>query len=77
MAATKKARLRAGRRDLPYYKDAAAKRICLTSCSRRSSTSSPTTRTSKPKWVRVDHWGDAAEAQRVTLEAIERYNNEK
>ena len=29
------------------------------------------------KWVRVGHWGDAAEAQRVTLEAIERYNNEK
>lgn len=25
------------------------------------------------KWVRVGTWGDAAEAQRITLEAIERY----
>jgi inorganic pyrophosphatase len=25
------------------------------------------------KWVRVGKWGDAAEARKVTIEAIERY----
>jgi inorganic pyrophosphatase len=29
------------------------------------------------KWVRVGTWGDAAEAKRVTLEAIERYKADK
>ncbi|RYF15713.1 MAG: inorganic pyrophosphatase, partial [Oxalobacteraceae bacterium] len=31
----------------------------------------------KTKWVRVGKWGDAEEAKRVTIEAIERYNAEK
>jgi len=30
----------------------------------------------KDKWVRVGTWGGAAEARRIVLEAIERYNNE-
>lgn len=30
----------------------------------------------KEKWVRIGQWGDAAEARRVTLEAIERYQAE-
>jgi inorganic pyrophosphatase len=29
----------------------------------------------KKKWVRVGVWGGAAEAHRITLEAIERYEN--
>jgi inorganic pyrophosphatase len=29
------------------------------------------------KWVRVGTWGDAAEARRVTIEAIERYGADK
>jgi inorganic pyrophosphatase len=28
----------------------------------------------KKKWVRVGVWGGAEEARRITLEAIERYN---
>ena len=31
----------------------------------------------KTKWVRVGKWGDAEEAKRVTIEAIERYEAEK
>jgi inorganic pyrophosphatase len=31
----------------------------------------------KKKWVRVGTWGDASEARRITLEAIERYNSDK
>ena len=31
----------------------------------------------KKKWVRVGKWGDADEAKRVAIEAIERYNAEK
>jgi len=31
----------------------------------------------KDKWVRVGTWGGAAEARRITLEAIERYEAEK
>ena len=31
----------------------------------------------KKKWVRVGKWGDADEARQVTLEAIERYNQNK
>ncbi|MBA3055747.1 MAG: inorganic diphosphatase [Sphingomonadales bacterium] len=31
----------------------------------------------KEKWVRVGTWGDASEAKRVTLEAIERYHQDK
>ena len=29
------------------------------------------------KWVRVGHWGDAADARRIVLEAIERYQAAK
>lgn len=29
------------------------------------------------KWVKIDHWGDAAEAQRLILEAIERAKQAK
>ena len=28
----------------------------------------------KSKWVEVDHWGDAEDAQKMIVEAIERYN---
>ena len=28
------------------------------------------------KWVKVDAWGDAAEAQRILDEAIERFKND-
>ncbi len=31
----------------------------------------------KEKWVRVGTWGNAAEAARITLEAIERYQANK
>ncbi|PZO76345.1 MAG: inorganic diphosphatase [Sphingomonas taxi] len=31
----------------------------------------------KTKWVRVGKWGDAEEAKRITVEAIERYEAEK
>ncbi len=31
----------------------------------------------KKKWVRVGTWGDADEARRITLEAIERYETDK
>ena len=41
---------------------------------RRSSTSSSTTRTSSPnKWVKVDEWADAAEAERLVAEAFDRF----
>ena len=29
------------------------------------------------KWVRVGHWGNAADARRIVLEAIDRYHAEK
>ena len=29
------------------------------------------------KWVRVGKWGDADEARRITLEAIDRYNSDR
>ena len=29
------------------------------------------------KWVRVGNWGDAADAKRIVLEAIERYDADK
>ena len=31
----------------------------------------------KDKWVRVGIWGDAAEARRLLLEAIDRYEADK
>ncbi|HEX5537404.1 MAG TPA: inorganic diphosphatase, partial [Sphingobium sp.] len=31
----------------------------------------------KEKWVRVGTWGNAAEARRITLEAIDRYRDSK
>ena len=31
----------------------------------------------KKKWVRIGKWGDAAEAKRITLEAIDRYEQAK
>ena len=31
----------------------------------------------KKKWVRVGTWGDAEEARRITLEAIDRYESDK
>ncbi len=31
----------------------------------------------KKKWVRIGKWGDAEEARRITLEAIERYEQAK
>ena len=31
----------------------------------------------KKKWVRVGHWGGAEDARRITLEAIERYKQDK
>ena len=31
----------------------------------------------KDKWVRVGKWGNADEARRITLEAIERYEADK
>ena len=31
----------------------------------------------KKKWVRIGKWGDAEEARRITLEAIERYKADK
>ena len=31
----------------------------------------------KTKWVRVGKWGDAEEAKRITIEAIERYEEAK
>ena len=29
----------------------------------------------KEKWVRIGNWGDAAEAKRIILESVERYNS--
>ena len=29
------------------------------------------------KWVRIGHWGDAADARRILIEAIERAKREK
>ena len=31
----------------------------------------------KEKWVRIGNWGDAADAKRIVLESVERYNNAK
>ena len=31
----------------------------------------------KEKWVRIGNWGDAAEAKRIVIEAVDRYKAEK
>ena len=75
----REARLRAGRHDVsPITRTSASATTCPRSCSSRSSTSSPTTRT----WRRRSGCASAPgatrdEARRITLEAIERYNAAK